>query len=298
MIEFGIHLYGPQTADEPIAAVLEEHLAMLRIGEGVLTSAWVSDHLQSGDRPSLEGWTWLTYLAALAPTYRVGHLVLAQGFRNPALLARMASTLQHLTGGRFTLGIGAGWREEEYAAYDYPFPSAGTRIEQLGEAIDLIHAMWTQSPTTYAGTHYRVTEAQAVPLPKPPPKILIGGQGPKLMRLVAEKADNWIWDYPVAMYRVPYDRLVQACADVGRDLSEIKLSCEVQAYFPTDAADFPEPFRSGYQDFMTTPIGPTPIDAIAQLSPLVELGVAEFLIGFWDLPTIQRFVDEVIPAFR
>jgi len=187
MVDFGIHLTSipDREAGQSPRDLLDQHRRWLHEGEGALSSAWVSDHLQSGDRPLLEGWTTLTYLAALAPSYRVGHLVLAQGFRNPALLARMAATLQHLTHGRFVLGLGAGWREEEYAAYDYPFPSAGARIEELGEAIDLIRAMWTSSPATYTGLHYRVTEANSLPLPEPPLRILIGGQGPKLVALAA-----------------------------------------------------------------------------------------------------------------
>jgi alkanesulfonate monooxygenase SsuD/methylene tetrahydromethanopterin reductase-like flavin-dependent oxidoreductase (luciferase family) len=297
MIEFGVHLYGPQKHETP-AANLEANLALLRAGEGALTSLWVSDHLQNGDEPSFEAWTMLSYLAALAPSYRVGTLVLAQSFRNPALLARMASTLHDLTGGHCVLGLGAGWKQDEYEAYDYPFPSAGTRIAQLGEAIDVIRALWTTSPATYAGEHYRVTEAYAEPRPDPPPKILVGGQGPKLMRLVAERADMWVWDYPIELYRPPYDRLVKSCAEVGRPLSEITLVCEAFANFPADPADFPEPYDSGYLDFMTTPLGPTPADAIGQLAPLVELGVTEFIVGFEDQLTAERFVGEVVPTFR
>ena len=297
MVEFGIHLFGQEGEQTP-QELVDQHREALRIGEGRLSSVWVSDHLESGDRAILEGWTTLTYLAALAPSYRAGHLVIANGFRNPALLAKMAATLQHLTNGRFVLGMGAGWREEEYAAYDYAFPSPGTRIEQLGEAIDLIRAMWRESPATYAGRHYRITEAHSEPRPNPPPKVLIGGQGPKLMRLVAEKADMWVWDFPLDTYRVPYERLVQSCLEIGRDISEIRLLCEADAYFPSDIADFPEPYSSGYLDFMTHPLGPTPSHAIAQLTPLVELGVGEFIVGFWDLATLQRFVDEVVPAFR
>ena len=297
MVEFGIHL-GVVVSGRTPHSLLEQHVAWLRAGEGALSSAWVSDHLQSESGPLLEGWTTLTYLAALAPSYRVGHLVLAQSFRNPALLAKMGATLQHLSGGRFVLGIGAGWRAEEYTAYDYDFPSAGTRIEELGEAIDLVRTMWTSDPATYAGRRYRVTEARTEPRPDPAPRILIGGQGPKLMRLVAEKADMWIWDYPLETWLVPYERLVRSCAEVGRDLAEITLACEAEAYFPADQTDFPEPYWSGYLDFMTTPLGPTPRDAIAQLRPLIDLGVSEVIVGFEDLQTLEQFVAEVVPAFR
>jgi alkanesulfonate monooxygenase SsuD/methylene tetrahydromethanopterin reductase-like flavin-dependent oxidoreductase (luciferase family) len=297
MIEFGVHLFGPQAGETP-AGNLEDNLAILQAGEGALSSLWVSDHLQYDEGPIAEAWTTLTYLAALAPSYRVGHLVLSQSYRNPALLALMASTLQHLTGGRFVLGLGAGWKEDEYDAYDFPYPSAGTRVAQLGEAIDLIRTMWREAPATYAGEHYRATQAYALPLPDPPPKILVGGQGPKMMRLVAEKADMWIWDYPLEMYRVPYDRLVQSCAEIGRPLSDIHLVCEAFANFPDNPADFPEPYDSGYLDFRTSPLGPGPADAVSQLAPLVELGVTEFVVGFEDQLTAERFVGEVIAAFR
>jgi alkanesulfonate monooxygenase SsuD/methylene tetrahydromethanopterin reductase-like flavin-dependent oxidoreductase (luciferase family) len=297
MVEFGIHLYGAGDG-ETLAEATERNLEELAVGEGALTSLWVSDHVQYGPEPCFEGWTRLTYLAALAPSYRVGHLVLAHGFRNPALLAKMAATLQHLTGGRLVLGLGAGWDEAEYTAYDLPFPSPGTRIAQLGEAIDLMRAMWTSLPASYTGATYRVADAYCSPPPDPVPPILIGGQGPKLMRLAAEKADMWVWDYPYEMYRAPYDRLVTSCAEIGRPLSEIRLVCEAAVEFPDDPADFPEPEPSGYLDFMVEFLGPTPRDAVEQLKPIVDLGVAEIIVGTRDRTTIRRFVEEVVPAFR
>lgn len=294
--EFGIHLALNQVGD-PTEDRLGYYVECLRAGEGALSALWLSDHLQKDARPVLEGWTALTYLAALAPSYRVGNMVLGQSYRNPALLAKMAATLQWMSGGRVVLGLGAGWQEDEYLAYSYPFPPAAQRIEELGEAIDVIRAMWTQSPATYRGRYYQVTEAYCEPRPVPVPPVLIGGQGPKLMRLVAAKADAWSWDGPVEVFRVPYDRLVRSCEEIGRDLAEIKLVAGCEVYFPADGADFPEPYWSGYLDFYTTPFGPTPADAIDQLNRLVELGVSEFAVVFWDLASVRRFVDEVVPAF-
>src|SRR5437667_9808326 len=112
------------------------------------STIWVDDHLQFQDRRVLEGWTRLTYLAAAFPRFRYGHLVLSQSFRNPALLAKMGATLQELTGGRFILGLGAGWHEEEYRAFGYEYPSGGARVAQLAEAIEVIRAMRTQAPAT------------------------------------------------------------------------------------------------------------------------------------------------------
>lgn len=295
-VEFGIHL-APNSVGSPVPDELGYYRQCLAIGEGALKALWVSDHLQKGDAGLLEGWTTMAYLAALAPSYRVGNMVLGQSYRNPALLAKMAVTLQTLTRGRFVLGLGAGWQEDEYLAYGYSFPRAGERIEQLAEAIDLIRAMWTTAPATYEGTHYAVHDAYCLPHPDPVPPILIGGQGPKLMRVAAQKADAWVWDGPLEMYRPPYERLVRSCAEIDRDLSQIKLVAEFDAYFPADQADFPDPYWSGYQDFMTTPLGPTPAEALAKIRPLVELGVSDFCIAFWDLATLRRFVDDVVPHF-
>src|SRR6476659_7790641 len=103
-------------------------LDVLRMAEGSFTSAWVADHLMKGDSPLLEAWTTITWFAAKVPSLKFGNLVLSQSYRNPALLAKMSATFHHWSGGRLILGIGAGWQADEYAAYDFPYPSAGVRI--------------------------------------------------------------------------------------------------------------------------------------------------------------------------
>ena len=295
-VEFGIHLALNQ-AGAPALDRPAYYRQCLEVGADALKALWVSDHLQKGDADVLEAWTTIAYLAAFAPSYRVGNMVLGQGYRNPAMLAKMAATLQMLTGGKVVLGIGAGWQEDEYHAYGYPFPSAGQRIEQLSEAVEVIRTMWTSAPASYEGTYYTVQDAYCLPQPVPPPPILIGGQGPKLIRVAAEKADAWVWDAPLEMYQVPYQRLVHSCGEIGRELSEIKLIAEFDVYFPHDSADFPAPYWSGYEDLMTAPFGPTPADALGQIHPLVELGVSEFCVVFWDLETLRRFVQEIVPNF-
>jgi alkanesulfonate monooxygenase SsuD/methylene tetrahydromethanopterin reductase-like flavin-dependent oxidoreductase (luciferase family) len=295
-VDFGIHL-GVNSVGDPAQDRLAYYRQCLEAGNGALKALWLSDHLQKDDLAVFEGWTTLTYIAALAPTYRVGNMVLGQSYRNPALLAKMAATLQALTGGRLVLGIGAGWQEDEYLAYDYPFPRASERIEQLAEAVDVIRTMWTSAPANYAGKHYAVRDAYCEPQPHPPPPILIGGQGPKLIHVAAEKADAWSWDGPLEMFAPPYERLVHSCEQLGRPVSDIKLVAGFEAYFPDDRADFPEPQWSGYLDFMVTPLGPSPTDARRELSRLVEFGVQEFSVYFYDLHTLHRFVDEVVPHF-
>jgi alkanesulfonate monooxygenase SsuD/methylene tetrahydromethanopterin reductase-like flavin-dependent oxidoreductase (luciferase family) len=174
---------------------------VLGMGRGALSSAWVSDHLMKEDSDILEGRTAIAVLAGEFPRYVFGNLVLGQSYRNPGLLGKMAATFQYLTDGRLILGIGAGWQGDEYLAYGFPFPSAGTRIERLGEAIDVLRALWTQSPASYEDRHYQLHDAYCEPRPQPAIPILVGGYRPKLMRLTAAKADVWHWDGPVERYK-------------------------------------------------------------------------------------------------
>lgn len=305
VVDFGIHLAGP-TAE----AMGDRHAYyrdLLERGAEAFSSAWVSDHLMKDDHPMLEGWTAIAFLAGEFPGFTFGNLVLSQSYRNPALLAKMAGTLQYLTDGRLILGIGAGWQADEYLAYDYPYPSAGTRVAQLGEAIDVLRAMWTQSPANYNGVHYHVRDAYCEPRPATPIPILVGGHRPKFMRVAAEKADIWQWDGPIERYRPPYDLLVAACAELGRNLSSIRLSASGEAYFPKNPADFPAPTKTAistaqdptgsYADEIDWVLGPTPDDAIRQLQPLIDLGVTLVTVYFHDRPTLDLFAREVVPAF-
>ena len=167
--------------------------------------------------------------------------------------------------------------------------------------------MWTQSPASYEGRYYRVRDAYCEPRPASPIPILVGGRKPKFMRVAAEKADIWQWDGPIDRYRVPYDRLVAACADVGRDLTAIRLSTAGEAYFPVDPAMFPAPTpmpisaaqdpSGSFADELDWVMGPTPGDAITQLRPLIDLGVTHVTVFFHDRRSLDIFAREVIPAF-
>jgi alkanesulfonate monooxygenase SsuD/methylene tetrahydromethanopterin reductase-like flavin-dependent oxidoreductase (luciferase family) len=264
------------------------------------STVWISDHFQFGDRPTAEGWTLLTYLAASFPRFRYGHLVLGQSFRNPALLAKMAATLQELTGGRYILGLGAGWHEEEYRAYGYEYPSGGVRVQQLAEAIEVIRVMWTQSPATYHGTWYHVDGGYCEPRPDPPIPIMIGTNGRKALGVVARLADMWNWDGPwETVYRPPYEILRQRCEEIGRPFEEIGLTCGLTVSLPDDPATFePTYTHSFYPGQVFDILGPTPADAVREIEHLVDVGVSHFQVGVDDLATLRRFVDEVVPAVR
>ena len=305
-IEWGLQLLAPSA--EEMGDRRDYLRSLLEHGEGAMQSAWHPDHLMKGGTPRLEAWTVITWLAAEFPSYRFGHTVMCQSYRNPGLLAKMAATLDYLSDGRFTLGIGAGWQADEYLAYGYEFPRAGIRIEQLAEAIDVCRALWTQSPASYEGTHYRLRNAYSEPRPAKPIPILVGGRRPKFMRVAAEKADIWQWDGPIERYRPPYDLLVQNCAEIGRDLASVRLSTSGEIYLPANPADFPNEAPTSFNNPAEDPdgayageidwvMGPRPEDVIAQLRPLIDLGVSHVTLYFWDRTSLDRFIREVIPAF-
>jgi alkanesulfonate monooxygenase SsuD/methylene tetrahydromethanopterin reductase-like flavin-dependent oxidoreductase (luciferase family) len=158
--------------------------------------------------------------------FRVGALVLRQSYRNPALTAKMAANLQMLSGGRSILGLGAGWREDEYCAYGYPFPDTKTHLEELEEAAFIVKAMRSSRPATFTGKHYSIRDAYCEPPPDPPIALLIGGGGEeKMLAIVARRADWWNFNAcTVEEYTRKLAILKSHCARVSRDPSEIKLT--------------------------------------------------------------------------
>jgi probable F420-dependent oxidoreductase len=162
-------------------------------------SFWASDHFFGGpggaapDRNCLEAWTLLAALARDTRRIRLGVLVAAVQYRNPALQAKMAADVDHISDGRLEFGIGAGWKEEEYLAYGYAFPPAADRVEQLRDGLEITRRLWSEARATYHGKHYRVHEAVLAPKPRqrPRPPIWVGGAGPRVMRLAARYADGF-----------------------------------------------------------------------------------------------------------
>lgn len=287
---------------------VEDVNRLLTYVKGHYDSAWVIDHLQFGDSDVLEGWTALTYLAARHPELQWGHTVLCQSFRNPALVAKMGATLQFLSGGRYILGLGAGWHEEEYRAYGYDFPSPGTRVAQLDEALQIIKALWTQERATFAGTHYRIADAYCEPKPDPVPLIMIGAFGPKMLRLAARHADWWnVSSTNIADYRRLAQEFERACAEVGRDPATVRRTwgggC-VCAPTEREVADLARARAQAGEDFVSEPgedfVG-TPEQLIEQMQPFVALGVDYFMLdcgGFPALTTAEMLIQEVLPALN
>ena len=174
-IDFGL-IIRPSSFDLPIRSdeLPDYNRRCIQAVSSAFTTIWVEDHLQWDSDDTLENFTTLSYLAAEFPNFRVGNLVLCQSYRNPALVAKMAANLHFLTGGRYILGIGAGWKTDEYLAYGYSIPSPTERWEQLEEALVIIRSLWTSRPATFEGKHYQIRDAYCEPQPLPPIPILPG----------------------------------------------------------------------------------------------------------------------------
>ena len=264
-------------------------------------SAWVVDHFQFDDIPLMECFALLAHSAGRAPGVRFGTLVLGQSFRNPALTAKIAATLQFLTGGRFILGIGAGWKEDEYRAYGYPYPPPSVRITQLEEAVQIIRSLWNDSPATFAGTHYSIAGAYCEPRPDPAPVLMIGGAGEqRTLRVVARHADWWNADYyTAAEYGRKLGILRGYCEEIGRDPASI-----VPTYYGTvnltrdpSATKVAMPFSHRTDIFH---LNGTPDDVTQQLEEFAALGVQHVQLTFMDFPRsegLDLFLSEVLPRF-
>jgi probable F420-dependent oxidoreductase len=190
-------------------------------------SVWVMDHLTlrgaSGTEPVWEGWSLLSALAATTRRVEIGTLVVATSFRNPALLAKMADTVDEISGGRLILGLGAGWHEPEYRAFGYPFDH---RVSRFDEALTVIRTLLREGRIDHDGQYYQARDCELVPRgPRPHgPPILVGGSGERMLGLLARHADYWngCW------YRNPEDAVAPmasvdaACAKVGRDPAALK----------------------------------------------------------------------------
>ena len=307
-LKFGWHMHSfPVDGSSGPVFTDQIHQTLRRIHPHI-DSVWVDDHLmpwatwQSKDTPYLECMTTIAYFAAAYPTLQFGASVFGQSYRNPGLLAKMAANIQLLTGGRFLFGIGAGWMEPEYRAYNFDFPSPAVRMAQLEEAIQIVKRLWTDSPASFEGKHYRIDNAYCEPRPDPIPPLLIGGGGEQLtLRLVAKYAD-W-WNLPggtAATYAHKLDVLRRHCAAVGRDYETIikTWSADAVAIAATEVQARRIAEASPYN---TNAIIGTPEQVAQQLQVFIDLGVEYLIVRVLDFPAtagIDLFVQDVMPRLR
>jgi alkanesulfonate monooxygenase SsuD/methylene tetrahydromethanopterin reductase-like flavin-dependent oxidoreductase (luciferase family) len=299
--EFGLTLAEAATRVDLLhpEALLEEHVRYVQALPPAFTTLWIEDHLQwqayhfeDASRPEMlptvECLTTAAFYAAQFPALKVGTLVLGQGYRNPALTAKMAANLQYLTRGRFILGIGAGWKEDEYRAYGYPYPSARQRIEELEDAVTVMRAMWETSPASYRGKHYAVENAHCDPRPQVPIPLLIGGGGERYtLSVVARHADWWNRCFAtVDDYRRSRDALHMRCREVGRDPAEIKLTYYAAVAIADEAIA---------ENDVIHLVSGTPREVAQELQEFIDLGVSHLMLRFSDLTSLERFRDEALP---
>jgi alkanesulfonate monooxygenase SsuD/methylene tetrahydromethanopterin reductase-like flavin-dependent oxidoreductase (luciferase family) len=300
-VQFGWALPMPalQGAYSTQSAYLERLAQALELVEQHFHSVWCTDHLQYQCYKILEGWTMITYLAPLYPQLSFGNLVLNQSFRNPGLVAKMATTFQHMSGGRLILGMGAGWNEEEYRAYGYPFPSACERVAELDEALQILQALWREESVTIRGKHYQVVEARCVPRPVPLPPIVIGASRPRMLSVVARYADWWSGNkMTLNEYRQQRDECERACLAVQRDPKTLQRTIfEECVCRPTEQAL--QPFRQ-QNPFLHDFLG-TPTQIIERMLEFMDLGVDYFMFDtgdLLDLTTLELLVNEVFPVIQ
>jgi len=278
-------------------------------------SVWFMDHLYPPGLPtvpSFEAWTTAAALAGVTERVRLGHLVLANGFRHPALLAKMAITLDHASGGRLELGLGSGSHAPEFAEFGLDFPKAAERADRLAEALEVIRLLFTADAPSYDGRYYRLRAAPSRPRPvqRPHPPIHVGGAGEKrTLPLVARHAD--VWNCPTyALAELPRKLQVlrRECARIGRDPASLRVTEEaVLALAPTrarvdDARALAERrFAGPGWGFAAGGYCGTPDDVVARLRERARLGVQGVVFFLHDRAepeTLRLLADEVVPAAR
>lgn len=213
--------------------------------EPLIEHLWLFDHFMAlgdnSDGPCYEAWTMLAGLAARTERVRLGHLVTGNTYRYPAILARQAVTVDHISQGRLNFGIGAAWHEQEHRAYGIPFPPAGERVRRLDEACQVIRQLWTETKPTFNGRYYQLQEAHSEPKPrqKPHPPIVIAATGEQMLRVVAKHADIWAsQSQTIEDFREKSARLAQRCEEIGRN--PVTLERQAMARVNLAATDFRE----------------------------------------------------------
>jgi probable F420-dependent oxidoreductase len=293
-------------------------------------SVWVSDHFfysfaRYGADPSpiaaLEPLTTIGGLAAVTDRVRLGTLVLCAAFRHPALLAKAATSIDLVSGGRLDLGLGAGWMAEEFEAFGYRFGSAGERFTVLEESIEVLEQLFRGEAVTYDGPTVTLREAMLRPVPDRPPPLWLGGKGgPRLLRLAARLADGWnvVWRMSPEAYKGKVGDVREACEAEGRDRATFGLSVGLYSLMGEDEAAARAAFDRGraavpgnamaaddYQTWRADTLSGTPEQVLERVAAFEALGVREIIVSPWVLPfaihepeQVELFAERVISPSR
>ncbi|MCH2172516.1 LLM class F420-dependent oxidoreductase [Myxococcota bacterium] len=289
-MRIGLQIPSFTTGEEP--ATLRQRLADVarRAEDSGFASLWVMDHffqidfIGPAEQEMLEGYSTLSYLSAMTERVSLGTLVTGVTYRHPGILAKTATTLDVLSGGRAILGIGAAWFEREHRGLGIPFPPLDERFERLEETLQIVQQMWSRKNGPFTGKHYRLAETLSVPAPisHPRPRILIGGLGErKTLRLVAKYADACnLFDYVgVDGIRSKLEILRRHCEEYDRTYDDIE--------------------RTTLSTIDLSPGGQSPRGAITHLKNLAGAGVQHAIVNLPDLyqgSSLSQFAREIIPA--
>ncbi len=273
--------------------------------------AYFADHFMPNgpgpeplDGDTLECWSVITALAALIPRLRLAPLVTSVTYRHPAVLANIAAAVNHISHGRLTLGVGAGWQENEHAAYGIELGTVRERMDRFEEAVQILRSLLSEPRTTFAGQYFRLRDAPNQPAPvQDRLPLLIGGAGERrTLRIAAQYADEWnSWTTPeVLAHKISVLRA--HCEQVGRDPAEIHVSTQAVLYLLTDR----EWLRDKRQQPPGRPvIAGTPAEVAGIVARYQEAGAGELIVPDATLGSLARkkdtcdlFMQEVAPAFR
>ena len=286
-------------------AQLAEHLGY--------DSIWVYDHMHNVPKPAHEAvfecWTVMAAISQRTSRVRLGQMVGCNSYRNPALLAKITSTLDVISGGRLDWGIGAGWYEHEYHGYGYEFPPPKDRIGMLRESVEIVRSLWTQADTSYEGRYYRLHGAQCDPKPlqQPTPPILVGGGGEQLtLRVVARLADASNFGGSPDEWARKRRILQEHCAAVGRDEATIRKTWSPELFIRSTEKEIAEVgSRSMWgmpaDEWRANNLVGTPEQVAEKVRTYLDLGCTGFIPWCADYPdteSLERFAREVMPEFR
>jgi F420-dependent oxidoreductase-like protein len=270
---------------------------------------WVADHFM-GDAggpvpvttPTLEAGSLVAALAAAVDRVRIGTLVCGNTYRHPAVLANIAATVDQISGGRFVLGIGAGWQVNEHEQYGIPLPPVRERVDRFAEAIQVVRSLLSEPTTSFAGDHYRLTDAVCEPKPvQARLPILVGTKGDRMLGIAARHADEWnAWGLPDEIAERSA-ALTRRCEAAGRDPDDIARTAQALVFLTDDDAEgerlaraVPRPVMAG------TPERLRDVVAAYAEAGLDELIVPDFTLGSGARrrEALDTVIDEVAPAFR
>jgi F420-dependent oxidoreductase-like protein len=292
---------------------VEQYEAMTRVAQAVdsidaYDSIWVYDHFHTVPRPELETvfecWAITAGLARDTRRVRIGQMVTCNGHRNPALLAKMASTVDVMSHGRLNVGLGAGWYEHEWRAYGYGFPEVRARMRAFREATEIVVKMWTEDCPIFSGEYYTIDRPINEPkgVQKPHPPLWIGGSGEQVtLQLVAKYGDACNVGGDPTTLRRKFGVLRSHCEEQGRNYDDVIRSTSLEDLLLLRAGQDPEVAKEQARSATGISFAGTVDELTTHIRALVDAGVNYVIVSFpglaYDHEPLYRFAEDVVPRF-